>query len=61
VAFIATSRWTQTARVVCETIMSDSIPGVRGIKVNIPEGRSIGHSKQKSVYEHVSNSERFPN
>jgi hypothetical protein len=29
-------------------------------KVNILEGYSIGHSKQKSVYVHVSYSERFP-
>jgi predicted transport protein len=30
------------------------------VKVNIPGGHSIGHSKQKSVYVHVSYSERFP-
>jgi hypothetical protein len=29
-------------------------------KVNILESHSIGHSKQKSVYVHVSYSERFP-
>jgi hypothetical protein len=29
-------------------------------KVNILGGHSIGHSKQKSVYVHVSYSERFP-
>jgi len=29
-------------------------------KVNILEGHSIGHSKQKCLYEHVSYSERFP-
>jgi hypothetical protein len=34
--------------------------GVPGGKVNILGGHSIGHSKQKSVYVHVSYSERFP-
>jgi hypothetical protein len=29
-------------------------------KVNILGGHSIGHSKQKSVYVHVSYSELFP-
>jgi hypothetical protein len=28
-------------------------------KVNVLEGHSIGHSKQKSVYVHVSYSELF--
>jgi hypothetical protein len=36
------------------------ILGVLGGKVNILGGPSIGHSKQKSVYVHVSYSERFP-
>jgi hypothetical protein len=36
------------------------IQGVLGGKVNIMGGRSIGHSKQKTLYEHVSYSERFP-
>jgi hypothetical protein len=36
------------------------IPGVPGGKVNILGGHRIGHSKQKSVYVHVSFSERFP-
>ena len=31
-----------------------------GGKVNILGGHSIGHSKQKCLYEHVSYSERFP-
>ena len=31
-----------------------------GGKVNILGGYSIGHSKQKTLYEHVSYSERFP-
>jgi hypothetical protein len=31
-----------------------------GQKVNMLGGHSIGHSKQKSVYVHVSYSERFP-
>jgi hypothetical protein len=34
--------------------------GVPGGKVNILGGYSIGHSKQKTLYEHVSYSERFP-
>jgi hypothetical protein len=37
-----------------------SIQDVPGRKVNILGGHSIGHSKQKSVYVHVSYSERFP-
>jgi hypothetical protein len=36
------------------------IQGVPGGKVNILGGHSIGHSKQKTWYEHVSYSERFP-
>jgi hypothetical protein len=31
-----------------------------GGKANILRGHSIGHSKQKTLYEHVSYSERFP-
>jgi hypothetical protein len=42
--------------VLCYT----SIQGVPGGKVNILGGHSIGHSKQKTLYEHVSYSERFP-
>jgi hypothetical protein len=38
----------------------ETIQGVPVGKVNIPGGHSIGHSKQKSVYVHVSYSERFP-
>jgi len=34
--------------------------GVPGGKVNILGNHSIGHSKQKCLYEHVSYSERFP-
>jgi len=33
--------------------------GVPGGKVNILGGHSIGHCKQKCLYEHVSYSERF--
>jgi hypothetical protein len=29
-------------------------------KINILGGHTIGHSKQKRLYEHVSYSERFP-
>ena len=36
------------------------IQGVPGGKVNILGGHSIGHSKQKCLYEHVPYSERFP-
>jgi hypothetical protein len=36
------------------------IQGVLEGKVNILGGYSIGHSKQKTLYEHVSYSERFP-
>ena len=34
--------------------------GVPGGKVNILGGYSIGHPKQKTLYEQVSYSERFP-
>jgi hypothetical protein len=34
--------------------------GVPGGKLNILGGHSIGHFKKKSLYEHVSYSERFP-
>jgi hypothetical protein len=34
--------------------------GVPRGKVNILGGHSMGHSKEKSLYEHVSYSERFP-
>ena len=36
------------------------IQGVPGGNVNILGGHSIGHSKQESVYVHVSCSEQFP-
>jgi hypothetical protein len=36
------------------------IQNVPGGKVSIQGGHSIGHSKQKSVYVHVSYSERSP-
>jgi hypothetical protein len=36
------------------------IQGVPGGKVNILGGYSIGHSKQKTLYEYVSYFERFP-
>ena len=39
---------------------NSDIQGVPGGNVNILGGHSIGHSKQKSVYVHVSYSERFP-
>jgi len=37
-----------------------NIQGVPGGKISILRGHSIGHSKQKCLYEHVSYSERFP-
>jgi len=36
------------------------IQDVPGGKFNILGGHSIGHSKQKCLFEHVSYSERFP-
>ena len=36
------------------------IQSALGGNVNILGGHSIGHSKQKSVHVHVSNSKRFP-
>jgi hypothetical protein len=39
---------------------SANIQDVPGGKVNILGGHSIGHSKKKSLYEHVSYTERFP-
>jgi hypothetical protein len=36
------------------------IQDVPGGKVNILGSHSIGHSKQKTLYKHVSYSERFP-
>jgi hypothetical protein len=37
-----------------------NIQNVPGGKVNILGGNSIGNSKEKSLYKHVSYSERFP-
>jgi hypothetical protein len=37
-----------------------SLQSIQGGKANILGGYSIGYSKQKSVYVHVSYSERFP-
>jgi hypothetical protein len=39
---------------------SFDIQNVPGGKVNILGGRSIGHSKQESMYVYVSYPERFP-
>jgi hypothetical protein len=39
---------------------AQDIQGVPGGKVNIVGGHSISHSKQESVYEHVSYFKRFP-
>ena len=36
------------------------IQSVPGVKVNILGGHSIGHSKQKCLYEYVSYPEKFP-
>jgi hypothetical protein len=40
--------------------VSGHLQDVPGGKVNILGGHSSGHSKQNSVYVHVSYSERFP-
>jgi hypothetical protein len=37
-----------------------NIQDIPGGKVDILGGHNIGHSKEKSLYEHVSYSERFP-
>jgi hypothetical protein len=44
------------------TLVNGNIQDVPGAKVNILEGQSIGHSKQKSVYVlvYVFYSERLP-
>jgi hypothetical protein len=42
---------------ICTYIYTQVVPGG---KFNILGGHSIGHSKQESVYVHVSYSERFP-
>jgi hypothetical protein len=42
------------------TINVRYIQGVPGGNANILGGHNIGHSKQKSVYVHVSHFERFP-
>jgi hypothetical protein len=39
---------------------ANHIQSVPGGKINVLGGHSIGHSKQKIVYEHVSYPERFP-
>jgi hypothetical protein len=41
------------------SIVLPSRPAAGG-KLNILGGHSIGHSKQKTLYEHVSYSKRFP-
>jgi hypothetical protein len=38
----------------------EAVHTVRGEKVNILGGHSIGYSKQKIIYVYVSYSERFP-
>jgi hypothetical protein len=40
--------------------LDEFIHDIPGGQVNILGGHSIGHSKQKSVYVHVSYSEQFP-
>jgi len=50
-----TRKYTEVFRV--EKLNTQGVPGG---KVNILGGHSIGHSKQKCLYEHVSYSERFP-
>jgi hypothetical protein len=43
-----------------QTLFFLRIQSVPGEKVNILGGHSIGHSKQETLYEHDSYSERFP-
>jgi len=43
-----------------DSVSGSYIQDVPGGKVNILGGHSIGHSKQRYLYEHVSYSERFP-
>jgi hypothetical protein len=45
--------------VVSAIIGDELIESVPGGKVNIPGDHSMSHSKKKSLYEHVSYSERF--
>jgi hypothetical protein len=42
------------------SFQTQRIQGVPGAKDNILGGHSIGYSKQKTLNEHVSYSERFP-
>ena len=49
--------YTHTYIYVCVYVCIQVVPGGN---VNILGGHSIGHSKQKCLYEHVSYSERFP-
>jgi hypothetical protein len=41
-------------------LINSTIQDVPGGKVNIQGGHSIGHSKQTSLYVHVTYSKRFP-
>jgi hypothetical protein len=50
----------ETQCVYCQIGTEFYIQSGPGGKVSILGGHSIGHSKQKSVYVHVSYSERFP-
>jgi hypothetical protein len=56
VLYVAIFSWAETKK----TCMVHYIQGVPGGKVNILGGHSVGHSKQKSVYVHVSYPEWFP-
>jgi hypothetical protein len=49
--------WAVNVPLMEDAVLIQSVPGG---KVNILGGHSIGHSKQKIVYVHVSYSERFP-
>jgi len=59
-AFMLTGCWPTASQHKRKIYTSCCIQGVSGGKVNILGGHSIGHSKQKYLYEHMSNSERFP-
>jgi hypothetical protein len=49
--------YTDTHKGIPSPSLTECVPGG---KVNILGGHSIGHSKQKCAYVHVSYSERFP-
>jgi hypothetical protein len=57
---LANIQSTDSSMYINHIIHAKLIQGVPGGKISILGGHSIGRSKQKSVYVHVSYSERFP-